>query len=160
MDVTRRQVLGAVAGSAAALGVAGCATDPGGRPVPVPIDQAAAARSRDAGAPNLVVILSDDHRADHLGRTGAVPFLQTPVLDAMAASGLTFSHAYCTTSLCSPSRASFLTGQYASRHGVRNNLSSWVAGTTTVFDGLASAGYRCAYIGKWHMPGDLPDLPG
>lgn len=160
MDVTRRQVLGAVAGSAAALGVAGCATDSGGRPVPVPVDEAAAARTRNAGAPNLVVILSDDHRADHLGSTGAVPFLQTPALDAMAASGLTFNHAYCTTSLCSPSRASFLTGQYASRHGVQNNLSAWVAGTTTVFDGLASAGYRCAYIGKWHMPGDLPDLPG
>ncbi len=112
------------------------------------------------GSPNLLVIFSDDHRADHLGITGEVPFLQTPVLDQLAADGVRFDHSYVTTALCSPSRATLLTGQYASRHGVQNNLSAWIPGTPSFFDSLAAAGYRCAYIGKWHMPGDLPDLPG
>ena len=112
------------------------------------------------GSPNLLVVFSDDHRADHLGVTGDVPFLQTPVLDQLATQGVRFDNAYVTTALCSPSRATLLTGQYASRHGVQNNLSSWTPGTPSFFDALAAAGYRCAYIGKWHMPGDLPDLPG
>ena len=140
----------------AGLAVAGCASPPatGGRPIPV---QGA---TPPPGSPNLLVIFSDDHRADHLGLTGEVPFLQTPVLDGLATEGVRFDRAYVTTALCSPSRATLLTGQYASRHGVQNNLSAWIPGTPSFFDSLAAAGYRCAYIGKWHMPGDLPDLPG
>ena len=140
----------------AGLAVAGCAapTATGGRPIPV---QGAPA---PPGSPNLLVIFSDDHRADHLGLTGEIPFLQTPVLDGLATEGVRFDRAYVTTALCSPSRATLLTGQYASRHGVQNNLSAWIPGTPSFFDSLAAAGYRCAYIGKWHMPGDLPDLPG
>lgn len=157
MDLTRRGLLAAGLGVGAALGVSACASTPptGGRPIPAP-DPAQA----PPGSPNLLVIFSDDHRADHLGLTGAVPFLQTPALDALAADGVRFDHAYVTTALCSPSRATLLTGQYASRHGVQNNLSAWTPGTPSFFDSLAAAGYRCAYIGKWHMPGDLPDLPG
>ena len=160
MEVTRRQVLGGIAGGAAIAGLSACSgsASGGGRPVPVRVDPDSVAAS--AGRPNLVVILSDDHRADHLGAAGTVPFLQTPALDALARQGLTFDHAYCTTSLCSPSRASFITGQYAHRHGVTNNISAWRAETVSVFEGLAAAGYRNAYIGKWHMPGDLPDLRG
>jgi N-acetylglucosamine-6-sulfatase len=140
----------------AGLAVAGCSSSPttGGRPLPV------SDASAPPGSPNLLVIFSDDHRADHLGLTGEVPFLKTPALDALAAEGVRFDHAYVTTALCSPSRATLLTGQYASRHGVQNNLSSWIPGTPSFFDALAAAGYRCAYIGKWHMPGELPDLPG
>lgn len=157
MDLTRRGLLAAGLGVGASVGVSACASAPrtGGRPVPLP-DPARAA----PGSPNLLVIFSDDHRADHLGVTGAVPFLQTPALDALAADGIRFDRAYVTTALCSPSRATLLTGQYASRHGVQNNLSAWIPGTASFFDSLAAAGYRCAYIGKWHMPGDLPDLPG
>ena len=155
MAVTRRGVLTAGMGLAG-LAVAGCSSSPtaGGRPLPV------SGASAPPGSPNLLVIFSDDHRADHLGLTGEVPFLKTPALDALAAEGVRFDHAYVTTALCSPSRATLLTGQYASRHGVQNNLSSWIPGTPSFFDSLAAAGYRCAYIGKWHMPGDLPDLPG
>lgn len=157
MDLTRRGLLAAGLGVGASVGVSACASAPrtGGRPVPLP-DPARAA----PGSPNLLVIFSDDHRADHLGVTGAVPFLRTPALDALAADGIRFDRAYVTTALCSPSRATLLTGQYASRHGVQNNLSAWIPGTASFFDSLAAAGYRCAYIGKWHMPGDLPDLPG
>ena len=155
MELTRRGLLAGGAG-VAGLAVAGCASAPatGGRPVPV------TGATAPTGSPNLLVIFSDDHRADHLGLMGEVPFLQTPTLDALARDGVRFDRAYVTTSLCSPSRATLLTGQYASRHGVQNNLSAWIPGTPSFFDSLAAAGYRCAYIGKWHMPGDLPDLPG
>ena len=156
MDVTRRGLLAAGLG-VGALGISGCgsSTPPGGRPLPPPSPSVAPPDS-----PNLLIIFSDDHRADHLGITGDVPFLQTPVLDDLATQGVRFDNAYVTTALCSPSRATLLTGQYASRHGVQNNLSAWIPGTPSFFDALAAAGYRCAYIGKWHMPGDLPDLPG
>lgn len=162
MSLTRRQVLGALAGGAVATGLAGCsrAASGSGHPVAIAPDQALATAAKENNAPNFVVILSDDHRADHLGFLGKVPFLQTPVMDALARDGLYFEHAYCTTSLCSPSRASFLTGEYASRHGVTNNMTTWQPQTLSVFDGLATAGYRSAFIGKWHMPGDLPDLRG
>ena len=155
MELTRRGLLAGGAG-VAGLAVAGCASAPatGGRPVPV------TGATAPTGSPNLLVIFSDDHRADHLGLMGEVPFLQTPTLDALARDGVRFDRAYVTTSLCSPSRATLLTGQYASRHGVQNNLSAWIPGTPSFFDSLTAAGYRCAYIGKWHMPGDLPDLPG
>ena len=155
MAVTRREVLVSGVGLAS-LAVAGCAAPAatGGRPIPV---QGATA---PPGSPNLLVLFSDDHRADHLGLTGEVPFLQTPALDELAREGVRFDRAYVTTALCSPSRATLLTGQYASRHGIQNNLSAWIPGTPSFFDSLAAAGYRCAYIGKWHMPGDLPDLPG
>ncbi|MFM1965239.1 MAG: hypothetical protein RL134_964 [Actinomycetota bacterium] len=156
MDVTRRDLLAASLGIGATLGMSACGSSTGGgRPIPDP--DPAIPRP---GSPNLLVIFSDDHRADHLGVTGAVPFLQTPALDSLAAEGVRFDRAYVTTALCSPSRATLLTGQYASRHGVQNNLSAWIPGTPSFFDSLAAAGYRCAYIGKWHMPGDLPDLPG
>ncbi len=156
MEVTRRGLLAAGLTVPAALSLGACASTPatGGRPVPV------RGATAPEGSPNLLVIFSDDHRADHLGITGEIPFLQTPALDALAGEGVRFDRAYVTTALCSPSRATLLTGQYASRHGVQNNLSAWIPGTPSFFDALAAAGYRCAYIGKWHMPGDLPDLPG
>jgi arylsulfatase A-like enzyme len=156
MDLTRRGLLAAGLGVPAALGLGACASPPatGGRPIP------ASGVAAPPGSPNLLVLFSDDHRADHLGITGELPYLQTPALDALARDGVRFDRAYVTTALCSPSRATLLTGQYASQHGVQNNLSAWTPGTPSFFDALAAAGYRCAYIGKWHMPGDLPDLPG
>ena len=66
--------------------------------------------------------------------------------------------------MCSPSRASFLTGQYASVHGVVNNFSRWDPKTNiTYMQHFKEAGYATAFIGKWHMPGTgtgLPELPG
>ena len=62
---------------------------------------------------NVVFILSDDHRFDFMGFTGKLPWLKTPHMDNMAERGLYFDQAYVTTSLCSPSRASILTGLYA-----------------------------------------------
>jgi N-acetylglucosamine-6-sulfatase len=81
------------------------------------------AAGRD-GLPNIVFILSDNQRWDFMGCAGH-PFVRTPHLDRLAEEGILFSNAFVTTSLCSPSRASFLTGQTARAHGVRDNLTPW-----------------------------------
>ena len=115
---------------------------------------------RRADKPNIIFILTDDHRWDHLGCMGH-PFLQTPNLDRIANEGVIFENSFVTTSLCSPSRASFLTGQYAHRHGVVTNHTPWNNSNTTFMEYIKAAGYDTAFIGKWHMPGrDLPQLRG
>lgn len=136
-------------------------------PGPLPPGGAVRARAVDR-PPNVVFILSDDHRYDVAGYAGH-PYVETPSLDRLAAEGVRFERAYATTSLCSPSRASFLTGTFPHRHGVWNNGtpwsdanrgSSWSDGNQTFFEHLAQAGYATAFIGKWHMPGRFPSLRG
>ena len=113
-----------------------------------------------ADRPNLIFILTDDQRWDALGSAGH-PFFKSPNLDRLAQEGVRFSNAFVTTSLCSPSRATFLTGLYAHCHGVINNLTPWTGRHLTFLERLAAAGYECALIGKWHMPGKgLPRLQG
>ena len=73
---------------------------------------------------NFLFILIDDQRWDALSCAGH-PFLKTPNMDWIAKTGARFTNAFVTTSLCSPSRASFLTGKYAHHHGVQNNLTPW-----------------------------------
>ena len=162
--IPRRQFL-AGAGSflltTGALGLAGCRagseTDiTSGAPVQVPNDPDL---NLDQNRPNIVFILTDDHRWDHLSVMGH-PFLETPHIDRLANEGVLFDNAFVTTSLCSPSRASFLTGKYARNHGVQNNLTPWDDNSLTFMEILAKAGYRNAFIGKWHMPGKLPNLRG
>jgi N-acetylglucosamine-6-sulfatase len=108
---------------------------------------------------NIIFILSDDHRYDFMGfMPGAPEWLQTPALDRMAAGGAHIRNAFVTTSLCSPSRASILTGQYAHRHQIVDNTSPIPEGTVFFPSSLQQAGYRTAYIGKWHM-GEVDDSP-
>lgn len=110
--------------------------------------------------PNIVVILSDDHRYDFSGYAGH-PYVETPNLDRLAAQGVMFNRAYVTTSLCSPSRASILTGTTPYRHGVWNNFTPWSEQNRTFFEYLKAAGYRTGFVGKWHMPGgELPEIAG
>lgn len=153
--------LGAVLGSAAVAGLSGCAPSPSGLPegMPLPLDAPPPADLQPAGRPNFLFIIADDHRWDHLSIMGH-PFLETPNLDRLAAEGILFENAFVTTSLCGPSRASFLTGRYARSHGVQNNLTAWNEDNLTFPEMLAAAGYRSGYIGKWHMPGRLPNLRG
>lgn len=113
---------------------------------------AAAAQQRDAAPRNVVFILSDDHRYDLMGFMESTPdFLETPNLDRMAAGGAHLRNAFVTTSLCSPSRASILTGQYAHHHRVVDNGTLVPEGTVFFPQYLRERGYATAFIGKWHM---------
>jgi N-acetylglucosamine-6-sulfatase len=109
-------------------------------------------RITDAKQRNVVFILSDDHRYDAMGFMNH-PFLKTPNMDAMAASGVHLKNALVTTSLCSPSRASILTGLYTHKHRVIDNNRLVPPGTKFFPEWLQKGGYNTAYIGKWHMGG-------
>jgi len=112
-----------------------------------------------AEKPNILFILSDDHRWDAMSCMGH-PVIKTPNMDRIAREGVLFRNAFVTTSLCSPSRASFLTGQFAHHHGVRNNLTPWDNNNVTFLELIKKAGYKTGFVGKWHMPGKFPDLRG
>lgn len=101
---------------------------------------------------NIIFILIDDMRFDSMSCMGH-PFLQTPHLDRFVRGGILFDNSFVTTSLCSPSRAGFLSGQYAHTHGVLNNSTLLPKGTPTFPVMLQRAGYDTAFVGKWHMGG-------
>src|SRR5512142_1638312 len=82
----------------------------------------AAGSSEPVSRPNVLFILCDDLRPDALGCYGS-KHVRTPNIDRLAHEGVRFDQMFCTTSLCSPSRASILTGLYASTHGVRDNFT-------------------------------------
>ncbi|QDV32467.1 sulfatase family protein [Tautonia plasticadhaerens] len=110
----------------------------------------------DATPRNVVFILSDDHRFDAMGFMGH-PFLETPNMDRLAAGGVHLANAFVTTSLCSPSRASILTGLYAHNHRVVDNNNPVPPGTVFFPQYLQAAGYETAFVGKWHMGGGSDD---
>ena len=108
---------------------------------------------------NVILIVSDDHRYDFMSFMERAPdFLETPGLDRLAAGGMHIRNAFVTTSLCSPSRASILTGQYAHRHGVVDNTSPVPEATRFFPQRLQEAGWATALVGKWHM-GEHTDEP-
>lgn len=108
---------------------------------------------------NVVFILSDDHRYDFMGfHENAPEWLKTPAMDRMALEGAHIQNAFVTTSLCSPSRASILTGQYAHNHQVVDNSSPIPEGTRFFPEFVQENDYKTGYIGKWHM-GNVNDDP-
>ncbi len=109
---------------------------------------------------NVIFVLTDDHRYDAFGFTGAQPMLhgRTPEMDRLASEGVHFKNAFVTTSLCSPSRASILTGVYAHRHKIIDNSTAIPAGTRFFPELLQKAGYDTGFFGKWHM-GNESDSP-
>jgi arylsulfatase A-like enzyme len=111
--------------------------------------------------PNVLVILTDDQRWDALGvvqreqgERALFPWLLTPNLDRLATEGARFANAFGTTSLCSPGRASLLSGVYARQHRVLNNFTEYPNDLPGYPRRLQEAGYETAYIGKWHMGED------
>ena len=100
--------------------------------------------------PNIIFFLVDDQRYDMLSMMNH-PFIETPNIDRLAKRGVYFKEAFVTSSLCSPSRASMITGQYAHKHDVIDNNSDLDPKTPTYPKELQKAGYNTGFIGKWHM---------
>lgn len=105
----------------------------------------------EAMRPNIIFILSDDHRYDFMGFTGKVSGLETPNMDRMASEGIHCQNAFVNTALCSPSRASILTGQYSHVHEVVDNDAPAREDLVFFPTYLQDAGYETAFMGKWHM---------
>lgn len=114
--------------------------------------------AQDKQRMNIIFILADDHRYDAMGFMNKIPGLQTPSMDRMAAEGAHMKNAFVSTALCSPSRASILTGQYAHTHTVVDNDAPLPANLRFFPQDLQKAGYQTAFMGKWHM-GHADDQP-
>ena len=110
-----------------------------------------------ASKPNVLFILCDDLRPTALGCYGS-KHVKTPHIDRLAAEGVLFANTFCTTSLCSPSRASILSGLYAHTHGVTDNFTEYPASMPSFPGVLHDHGYSTAYFGKYHM-GENNDEP-
>ncbi|MGL4630541.1 MAG: sulfatase family protein [Leadbetterella sp.] len=104
---------------------------------------------------NIIFILSDDHRYDYMSfMKNNVPWLKTPNLDRLRSEGSHIKQAFVTTALCSPSRASILTGMYTHQHTIVDNVSPEPQNLTYFPQYLQKAGYQTSFFGKWHMGSD------
>jgi len=115
--------------------------------------------------PNILMVVCDQERADVLGCYGGP--CHTPTIDGLAADGVRFETCLAPTAICSPTRASFLTGLYPHGHGILNNTHEPDAlrlelapGVVTWPELLRGAGYRLGYVGKWHVGRGRPDDVG
>lgn len=112
--------------------------------------------------PNIVLLMGDDHGWDEVGYNGH-PYVKTPVLDEMAASGLRFDRFYSAHPTCSPTRGSFLTGLHPNRYGTFSPNWSLRPEEITIAHVLKEAGYATAHFGKWHVgpvKKESPTSPG
>lgn len=120
--------------------------------------------------PNVIVILTDNHGAWTLGCYGN-PEIRTPHIDRLAKEGTLFDQAYASNPVCSPTRATLLTGLLPSQHGVhcflrggrlqtgeqaRNTLADF----RSMGEVFRDAGYRCGLVGKWHLGGNMSPQEG
>jgi arylsulfatase len=103
--------------------------------------------------PNILWICTDQQRFDTIGALGN-PYIHTPNIDRLVHGGMAFRHAFCQSPICTPSRASFLTGMYPSSvHGSVNGNERWAEAAPLVTKLLAEAGYDCGLAGKLHLAG-------
>ena len=110
---------------------------------------------------NILLFVTDEHRLSGIGAYGRTP-CKTPNIDALASRGVLFENTYTTCPLCSPARASLITGQHIHSHGLLANECEMGCGNDKIADGpsllgrkLEGAGYRCGYNGKWHISGAI-----
>lgn len=103
--------------------------------------------------PNILFIMADDHTAGAIRCYGSVlgQFARTPNLDRLAEQGTRFANCFCTNSICVPSRASILTGQYSHRNGVFSLSHALDPERDNVAKAMQAAGYQTAIVGKWHL---------
>ena len=108
--------------------------------------------------PNIILVMADDHGYGDAGFTGH-PFVKTPHLDAMAKAGVVFDRFYASAPVCSPSRASAMTGRHPFRVNVPNHGHYLRPQETTIAEALKSAGYVTGHFGKWHIGSVQPGSP-
>jgi N-acetylglucosamine-6-sulfatase len=139
----------------AVAALAGC-----GQSTDTPTEAPAAPVVEDT-RPNIVFVLVDDLRWDELGISGH-PYVETPNIDRVAKEGAWFQRAFTTTPLCSPARATFLTGLYPHKNGIVDNTArNEQSHQLETFPKMLNAvGYETAFIGKWHMGNDDTPRPG
>ena len=109
-----------------------------------------ASQSGSTRKKNLLILMADQHKPDCLGVAGN-PVVKTPNLDALARSGTRFSSTYCANPVCTPSRASILTGLYTHHHQAYNNATPWPFQHKTIANYFGAAGYMSALVGKMHF---------
>ena len=112
--------------------------------------------------PNIILLMGDDHGWEETGYNGH-PYVHTPILDDMAASGLRFDRFYAAHPSCSPTRGSVLTGRHPNRYGTFAPNWSIRPDEITIADLLQEAGYATGHFGKWHVgpvKSDSPTNPG
>ena len=114
---------------------------------------AKAQEEKPAKQPNILFIMSDDHTATAIGAYGSrlAELNPTPNIDRLANEGVRLSHCFCTNSICTPSRATIMTGQYSHRNGIRTLLGKIPAAKQTLSTLMKQAGYETAMVGKWHL---------
>ncbi len=141
-------------GAALTTSLSGCFRDPPEPPSVVP-DPPVGPRYK-GDLPNVVLVVVDDLAADIMGEGGRYPFLSAPNVSRLQREGVTFERAYVPSSICSPSRASLLTGTYPHTHGVKvNDIQDLMGQLPSLPGGLEAAGYDTAFIGKWHMDNNI-----
>src|SRR5437773_9076049 len=130
--------------------------------MPILFPLIAAAQTQAPPRPNVIFILMDDMRWDCMSCAGH-PFIKTPNIDRIAREGAMFKNYFVTLPLCSPSRATLLTGQYAHKNGVIDNVTDHSALSHELMTYpriLQQSGYETAFIGKIHMGTDPTPRPG